>query len=134
MVESFIPIGLCRELCYQVVALESRALVRLILAETIRLIAQIFHQKARIFKAVAYACIRLERVVAAVRGVQLGGESRGNGRRHHINSATGGKRTVLHLTAPLQHLDGIHAPGIGEIIGRGSGIRRRSSQHSVLHE
>ena len=38
MVESSIPIaGLCRELCYQVVALESQVLVRLILAETIRL-------------------------------------------------------------------------------------------------
>ena len=74
MVESFLFIGLCGDFGNEVVALESRAFVGLIFAEAVRLIAQIFHQKAQILGAIAYAGIRLEGVVAAIGGVQLSTE------------------------------------------------------------
>ena len=61
-------------------------------------------------------------------------EALGDGSRYHVHSSPRGKGTILHLATSLEHLNGVHAGGIGEVVGGGSGIRGGGCKDPVFHE
>ena len=134
VVYALVVVGLCRNLGYEVVALKARAVVWLVTTKAFRLVTQVFYHITHVLVAVAKACIRFQSVVTAIRNLRLAPQSLGNGRRNHVDGTTRCERTVLHLTATFKHFDGIHASGVGEIVGCRRGVWGRCSQHTVFHE
>ena len=61
-------------------------------------------------------------------------EALGDGGRYHVHSAPRGEGTVLHLATSLEHLNGIHAGYVGEVVGGGSSIRGGGCKDPVFHE
>ena len=70
---------------------------------------------------VPYMGIAIEGAIAPIGGAQASLEALGDRGRDHIHRTSRSEGAVLHLATPLQHLYGVHASSVGEVIsGRGS--------------
>ena len=123
-----------QELARNVVTSEAFALVGVAFAETFRTVVQIFEHKARVLPAVAHHGVGFERVEATVRRIESGSEAIWHCCGNQVHRAARGEGTILHLAAAFEHLHGLHACHVGEVVGGRCGVGRGRNEHPVFHE
>ena len=103
-------------------------------AETFRTVVQIFEHKARVLPAVAHHCVGFECIVAAVGRIEAGREAIRHCSGNQVHRTARGEGAILHLAAAFEHLHGLHACHVGEVVGGRCGVGRGRNEHPVFHE